>query len=91
MEQALLQVGLPVICGFGDCGLKGFVKPKNYDGWYKSRLLRGQLTKRWFCPDHAIEGKNIDNKFYDETATPAPEPPVPTTEDKLENLYKELE
>ena len=79
MEPALLNVGLPVLCaGATDeairCDLRGFVKPgTDYSGWYKSKLLRGYSTKRWFCPEHASDGKEIDDRFYARYQTPAAE------------------
>lgn len=79
MDEALRQVGLPVHCAGVDdqqmrCEAQGLVKPdKHYGGWYKSKLLRGHstpLTKRWFCPEHARQGKELDDRFYQRYATP---------------------
>lgn len=84
MDQAIIQVGLPVKCAYGDCKATGFVKPaSDYGGWYKSRLFRFRISKRWFCPKHAQKGKDIDKKFYEMTKTPAPaaEPAKETVED----------
>lgn len=88
MDQSLIKVGLPVSCAFGDCEVTGYVKPaSDYGGWYKSRLFRFK-RKRWFCPDHAKEGKAIDDKFYQNYKTPAPEI---KPEDATEALYKLLD
>ncbi len=83
MEQALIQVGLPVKCAHGDCSATGFVKPKEHDGWYKSKFFRFRPTKRWYCPEHYKEGRAIDNEFYENYKTPGPEP-------EPENVEKEL-
>jgi len=86
MEEALIQVGLPVKCG--TCKERGFVKPgTDYNGWHKSRLLRGQSTKKWYCPgDHADWARELDRKFYEENRNPEPEPPVENVEDELYKL-----
>lgn len=88
MDQALIQVGLPVKCGWGDCETTGFVKPKCVDpshgGWYKSKLFRLK-KKRWFCPEHYEEGRVIDNKFYENYKTPDPYP-----EEQVEQTVDEL-
>lgn len=53
MDEALLQVGLPVKCK--RCGVKGSVKPRtDYNGWFRWRLMRG--ASRWYCPEHAPLG-----------------------------------
>lgn len=94
MEEALLQVGLPVKCDWGDCGATGFVKPKCVDpehgGWYKSKMFRFNRKKRWFCPDHYENGRGFDNKFYDNYRTPEPytEKVTPSVS---EELYKLLD
>ena len=85
MEAALEAVGLPVSCAFGDCEVKGFVKPRtDYGGWYKSKLFRFK-RKRWFCPDHYEHGRAIDNKFYENFKTPDP-----YTDDETEHAVNEL-
>lgn len=61
MDQALLKVGLPVKCR--KCRKEGRVKPKNYGGWHKSQILRFKPNK-WFCPEHAEIGKDMDERFY---------------------------
>lgn len=83
MEYALLKVGLPVKCR--KCRVKGFVKPHDYQGWYKSRLLRMKPNK-WFCPEHFEVGKAMDDRFYKEYDTPAPEP-IEIVEGTTEALY----
>ena len=87
MEEALIQVGLPVKCIYADCQTRGFVKPgTDYDGWYKAELYR-RRRKRWFCPKHHNNGKEIDDRFYKKYETPIPKVKE-TTEDEL---YKLLE
>lgn len=78
MDQALIQVGLPVKCCWADCETKGFVKPwTNYGGWAR------RLRRKWYCPDHAKQAK----QFYDnivesyKTPDPAPEPAKETVEE----------
>lgn len=94
MEQALLQVGLPVTCAFGDCDTTGFVKPRSdYGGWYKSKLFRFK-RKRWYCPEHYEKGREIDNRFYQNYATPHPYPDeeakaILSTEEELYKLLDE--
>jgi hypothetical protein len=89
MEQALIQVGLPVTCGLGDCETKGFVKPwTDYGGWYRSKLFRRRPRQKWFCPDHHQEGQAIDNRFYENYKTPDPEPEPENVE---ADLYKLLD
>ena len=88
MDQALIQVGLPVKCAYGDCGVTSFVKPHNYGGWYKSRLMRFK-RKKWFCPAHAKKGEDIDNRFYQTYATPVEK--VELKDSTEEELYKLLE
>lgn len=90
MEEALIQVGLPVKCAYGDCGVTGFVKPAFVDpkhgGWYKSKLFRFK-RKRWYCPAHYEEGRAIDNRFYENYKTPDPYPEQ-ETEATVDELYK---
>lgn len=92
MEQALIQVGLPVKCAWGDCETTGFVKPKCVDpehgGWYKSKLFRFSHT--WYCPKHYEKGREIDNKFYENYKTPDPYPEQ-EAEATIEELYKLLD
>lgn len=91
MDQALIQVGLPVKCAYGDCESKGFVKPhSDYGGWYKSKFFRFRPRKRWYCPDHYEEGRAIDNKFYENYRTPDPYPEQ-QTENTVDELYKLLD
>lgn len=91
MEEALIQVGLPVKCSYGDCDKTGYVKPAtNYSGWYKSKMLRLKIKKRWFCPEHYEEGRAIDNRFYENYKTPDPYP-EPKTETTVEELYDLLD
>jgi len=96
MDQALIQVGLPVTCAYGDCGTKGFVKPRNtentdYAGWYKSKFFRLRLRKRWFCPEHYEEGQRIDNQFYENYKTPDPYPEEAVQAATVDELYKLLD
>jgi hypothetical protein len=88
MDQALIQVGLPVRCVYADCGVSGYVKPSFVDpehgGWYKSRLFRRQ-RKRWYCPKHHQEGRAKDKWFYDKYQTPEPEK---SPQNVVEELYK---
>jgi len=87
MDEALIQIGLPVKCIYADCQAKGFVKPKtDYDGWYKAKLYR-RKRKRWFCPEHKLEGVDLDKKFYEDYKTPEPE----VKENTEAELYKLLE
>lgn len=96
MEQALIQVGLPVTCAFGDCKTHGFIKPKFADpthgGWYKSKLFRFK-RKRWYCPTHYEDGRRIDNHFYENYRTPDPysDKELEAIENTEEELYKLLE
>jgi len=85
MDQALIKIGLPVKCR--KCRKGGHVKPHDYDGWYKSKVLRMQSNK-WFCPKHAKIGDKMDQHFYERSITPEPEPSV---EDETEELYKLLD
>ncbi len=87
MEEALLQIGLPVTCAYGDCGQKGFVKPHtDYGGWYKSKMFRMRPRKRWFCPEHYTFGRDKDNHFYENYKTPDPYTETDTP-DMIEELY----
>lgn len=94
MDQALIQIGLPVHCAWGDCEASGFVKPKFVDethgGWYKSKMFRMRPRKRWFCPDHYEEGRAFDNRFYENFRTPDPYP-ADMTKEAQEELYKLLD
>jgi len=90
MDQALIKVGLPVQCAYGDCMTTGFVKPgADHGGWYKSKLFRFK-RKRWFCPKHYEKGREIDNKFYENYKTPDPYPEK-ETDTTLDDLYKALD
>jgi hypothetical protein len=83
MEIALERIGLPVKCR--KCGKKGNVRPRtDYGGWHKSRFMLRSMNK-WFCPEHAQIGKDMDKRF-----TMKFEPPA-KKEDVKENLYKLLE
>lgn len=88
MDQALAKIGLPVKCAFGDCRTRGFVKPHNYAGWYKIKMFRFNIHKRWFCPEHYEDGRRIDNEFYRNYLTPDP---YPEEKDPTEELYKLLD
>lgn len=91
MEEALLQVGLPVSCAYGDCEAHAFVKPRtDYGGWYKSKFFRFRFKKRWFCPEHYEAGREIDNRFYDNWKTPDPYNENDTASIE-EELYKLLD
>lgn len=84
MEEAIIQVGLPVKCNFGDCESTTFVKPHtDYNGWYKSKFFRFRWKKRWYCPDHYEKGREIDNNFYENWKTPHP-----YTKEELESREK---
>lgn len=84
MDQALIQVGLPVKCR--KCLTPGRVKPSSdYDGWYRLRISR----KEWFCPEHAKIGKDMDQRFYEKYKTP--EPAVDPDKEDIEELYKLLD
>lgn len=91
MDQALIQVGLPVKCAYGDCPATGHVKPAFVDpkhgGWYKSKFFRLRPRKRWYCPEHYEEGRATDNRFYENYKTPDPYP-EPEVENSLDELYK---
>lgn len=86
MDHALVEVGLPVKCAWGDCGTKGNVKPAtDYGGWYKSKFFRFRIKKRWYCPEHYEKGRELDNRFYDNWKTPDP-----YTEKDTANIEEEL-
>ncbi len=86
VEEVLQRVGLPVKCS--TCAATGYVKPRtDYGGWYKSRLFRKTLKKKWYCPEHAAAGKHTDDYFYQITATPPPSVEASTEEE----LYKLLD
>jgi hypothetical protein len=82
MDAALELVGLPVKCAWGDCGTKGFVKPRtDYGGWVK------RWHKQWYCPKHAEQAQ----KHYDAIVERYKNPPVEvagedTTQDELYKL-----
>lgn len=78
MDQALIQVGLPVKCDWADCKTKGFVKPDGkYGGWVK------RWHKRWYCPKHAKKAQEHYDAVLARYETPAPEP---TPQNDLQNL-----
>jgi len=85
MDEALIQVGLPVKCR--TCGKKGYVKPHtDYNGWYRWKLLRE--VSRWYCPDDAPKGvamkQNMDDGY--------PTPELETAPEDIEaELYKLLD
>lgn len=90
MDQALIQVGLPVKCR--KCLAPGFVKPNSdYGGWYKSKMFRMFPRNRWYCPEHYEIGRSVDNKFYENYKTPDPYPEKPKVEATVEDLYKLLD
>lgn len=92
MDQALIQIGLPVCCAYGDCGTTAFVKPhSDYDGWYKSKFFRLRPRKRWFCPEHYEKGREIDNRFYENYKTPDPYLEKKGVETTVDELYKLLD
>lgn len=78
MDQALIQVGLPVKCAWGDCDTRGFVKPHNYGGWIR------RWHKKWYCPTHAKEAKEIYDSIIERYKTLEPK-------NDIEDLYKLLE
>ena len=85
MEEALIQIGLPVKCIYANCQSRGFVKPRSdYGGWYKAKIYR-KRKKRWFCPEHYEKGEELDKRFFEDYKTPTPE--ISTEEE----LYKLLE
>lgn len=92
MEEALIQVGLPVKCRM--CETRGFVKPKFMDpehgGWYKSRMFRTKRL-RWYCPEHYENGRAEDNKFYENYKTPDPYPEEVAQAKTTEELYALLD
>lgn len=95
MDQALIQVGLPVSCAYGDCEITGFVKPRNtentdYGGWYKCKMMRMRPRKMWYCPEHYEKGREIDNTFYKNYRTPDPYP-AEKVENTVDELYKLLD
>lgn len=85
MEEALIKIGLPVKCR--KCRKEGRVRPHNYGGWYKSKLLRMKSDK-WFCPEHAKIGEDMDNRFYERYRTPDPQS---KSTESLDELYKILD
>lgn len=91
MEEALIQVGLPVSCAWGDCEVTGYVKPAFIDpkhgGWYKSKLMRRRPRKMWYCPGHYEKGRELDNRFYENYKTPDPYPEQAKVEQTTEELY----
>ncbi len=93
MDQALIQVGLPVTCAYADCGITGHIKPAFADpehgGWYKSKMFRFKPRKRWYCPDHYEDGRRIDNTFYENYRTPDPYPEE-VAQAKVEETTEEL-
>lgn len=93
MDEAIRQVGLPVKCSYGDCGTTGYVKPHNYGGWYKCKMLRKRWKKSWYCPAHYEAGREIDNRFYQNYRTPDPytEEEAKVKLSTEEELYKLLD
>lgn len=94
MEQALIQVGLPVTCAYGDCGAETFVKPAtDHDGWYKSKFFQRRPRQRWYCPKHYQKGREIDNKFFQNVRVPDPysEKELKSMEKTQDELYKLLD
>lgn len=93
MEEAIIQVGLAVKCNYGDCGTVGRVKPKDYNGWYKCKMLRMRWKKQWFCPEHYEQGREIDNRFYENYKTPHPytDQELESRKQTEEELYKLLD
>lgn len=89
MDEALIQVGLPVKCR--KCRKEGRVKPlfvdPDHGGWYKSKLLRS-TPNRWFCPEHYEIGREMDNHFYENYKTPDPYPEQKQVEATVDELYE---
>lgn len=96
MDQALIQVGLPVKCRWGECDATDFIKPRFVDpihkGWYKSKMYRYK-NKHWYCPEHYEKGREVDNHFYENYKTPDPYPDGGTEdpEETVDELYKLLD
>lgn len=84
-EAALIEVGLPVKCR--KCKKKGVVKPNNYGGWYKCKIF-GRSPNKWFCPEHYDIANDMEDRFYQMSVTPEPEP---SKEDEIEELYNLLD
>lgn len=81
MEQALIQVGLPVRCCWADCEATGFVKPgTDYGGWVR------RLRKSWYCPEHAKQAQEFYNNIVERYRTP--EPVIDEVEQTVDDLYK---
>jgi len=87
VEEAIIQVGLAVKCSYGDCETAGRVKPAtDYGGWYKLKMFRlRNWKKRWYCPEHYEQGRELDNRFYENWKTPDP-----YTEKDTANIEEEL-
>lgn len=84
MDQALIQVGLPVRCK--TCLAIGFVKPgTKHGGWGSIRLLG---RRKWYCPKHAKKAKEFNERMEDNYKTPQPGRMVEKTQ---EELYKLLD
>lgn len=82
MDAALLQVGLPVRCR--KCRVRGFVRPQtDYGGWWRLKLLRGRSI--WYCPEHALDGREGEQAIIDRYPDKKAEPVVDTatTEEEL--------
>lgn len=80
MEEALIQIGLPVRCH--QCGESGYVKPgTDWGGWARWKSLRG--TCIWYCPDHADAAQRLSNPVLGSTAS---EPKQDTELDELMDL-----
>lgn len=83
MDQALLQVGLPVKCSWGDCGIKAFVKAgTDHDGWTR------RWRKKWYCPEHSKKAQQKYDAFVEQYKNLELESKTETTE---EELYKLLD
>lgn len=67
MDEALIQVGLPVKCVWGDCNTKGFVKPwTDYGGWGR------RSRTKWYCPAHAKKAQELYDDITERYKTPDP-------------------
>lgn len=83
MEEAIIQIGLPVKCAWGDCETTGFVKPgSDHGGWLRRSFIK------WYCPDHAKEAKEMYDRIAEKYRTPEL---VQASDNAEEELYKLLE
>lgn len=60
MEEALIQVGLPVSCAYGGCDKTSNIKPgTDWGGWGRWKPLHARW--QWYCPKHASHAEWIKN------------------------------